>query len=161
MNSAQSEDTFFQFLFEFSVPDCPKGDGYRLMAHLSSVSQGLLCSLLCWVFSMPKPSHPLLWVRKEYSQCKWLYNVYKLSPRGLASRTILCLNSSSHTQPSYHALYREGAVWSPSPNPPDITRERGNYSQQLCWSSLFSLGRPLNSSEQAGDHMWEQCSVTT
>lgn len=43
MDSAQCEDNFFQFLFEFSVPDHPKGDGYRLMPHLSSASQELLC----------------------------------------------------------------------------------------------------------------------
>lgn len=115
-------------------------------------ARGCCASVL---FSMPKPSHTLLWVRREYSQCKWVYSIYKLSPGGLASRTILCPSSSSHTQPSYHgsALYREGGVWSLSPHPPDITRDRGNYSQQLCWSSLSSLGRPLNSSHQAKDHM--------
>lgn len=40
MDSAQSADKCFQFLFEFSVPDWSKRDGYGLMAHLSSVSQG-------------------------------------------------------------------------------------------------------------------------
>lgn len=93
--------------------------------------------------SVPKPAHPLLWVRREYSQGKWVHTIYKLSPVWLASRTILCPSSSSHTQPSYHALYREGGVWSPSPNPPDITKEGGNYSPELCWSRLSSLGRPL------------------
>lgn len=105
------------------------------------------------LFSMPKPGHPLLWVRKEYSQGKWVYSIYKLSRVRLAHRTILCPSSSSHTQPSYHALYRAGGVWSPFPNPPDINKEGGNYSQQLCWSSLSSLGRPLNSSHQANEHV--------
>lgn len=150
MDSTQSADNFSNFSLSSLCQISPREmvmDWWHIRAQRA---RGCCASAL---FSMPKPGHPLLWVRREYSQGKWVYSIYKLSPVQLAQRTILCPSSSFHTQPSYHALYRAGGVRSPSPNPPDISKKGGNYSQQLCWSSLSRLGTPLNSSHQANKHM--------